>query len=94
MCQIDTIGLQLIMDLVPVGEELMPHRERSNDLASSQADTGVDFQAPYNATPIKKFSRNRGLVIQEESVVQDSPEIDDAVATRATAIRICKRKLN
>lgn len=84
---------KLMKDVVPVGQELMPHRESSNTSPASQAE-----QASYNntqgasrTTPIRKLSRNRGLVIREESVVNDSPE-DDA-AERSTSMLKCKRKV-
>lgn len=84
---------KLMKDVVPVGEELMPHRESSNTSPAPQAE-----QASYNntqgasrTTPIRKLSRNRGLVIREESVVEDSPE--DDVAERSTRMLRCKRKI-
>lgn len=84
--------MQLMKDVVPVGEELMPHRESSNTSPAPQAE-----QASYNntqgasrTTPIRKLSRNRGLVIRE-SVVEDSPE--DDVAERSTRMLRCKRKI-
>lgn len=85
--------MQLMKDVVPAGEELMPHRESSNASPVPQAE-----QASYNntegasrTTPIRKLSRNRGLVIREESVVEDSPE--DDVAERSTRMLRCKRKI-
>lgn len=85
--------MQLMMDLVGVGEELMPHRSQSNTSDPSQVGTvGGDSQATAPTTPIRKLSRNRGLVIQEQSVVEDSPE-GDAAAAKAAAIRKGKRKL-
>lgn len=79
-----------MMDMVPVGEELMPHRERPNGIPGSQAGPiPDDSQAAFHTTPIKKLSRNRGLVIQEQLVVEDSPEMDDSIA-----IRKCKRRLH
>ncbi|MCL7031615.1 hypothetical protein MKW94_002846 [Papaver nudicaule] len=43
-------------------------------------------------TPIRKFSRNRGLIIQEDSVIEDSPENVNPNLSSA-AIRKGKRKL-
>lgn len=82
-------GLQLMMDLVPAGEELMPHRDRSKGLNASQAGLAPnDYQDTLHATPIKKFSRNCGLVIQEQLVVKEDPDTGDAAGRR------CKRKLH
>lgn len=64
-----------MIDNVDVGEELMPHRIRANTSGSEVG--GVESAAP--ATPIRKLTRNRGLVIQEESIVEDSPETDTGV---------------
>lgn len=66
---------QLMMDAVEVGKELMPHR---TSLSTS------DSQASVPTTPIRKLSRNRGLVMQEQSVDGDSPERRPA--------RVAKRK--
>ncbi|CAL9755406.1 unnamed protein product [Musa acuminata subsp. burmannicoides] len=66
---------KLMIDNVDVGEELMPHRIRANTSGSEVG--GVESAAP--ATPIRKLTRNRGLVIQEESIVEDSPETDTGV---------------
>lgn len=87
--------LQLMMDVVPLGEELMPHRNNSNLSADSQAEPAVNnSQAALPTTPIRKLSRNRGLVVQKEYVVEESPDNDDGVSKRANAIRRGKRKLN
>lgn len=85
-----------MMDAVPAGEELMPHREKSNSYGVPQAEPAalISQAAALRTTPIKKLSRNRGLVIREESVVEDSPELEGAVAgRRATNMLRCKRKL-
>lgn len=57
-----------MVDSVGAGEELMPHR---NALFSSNS------QPSAPTTPIRKLSRNRGLIIQEESIVDDTPENDN-----------------
>lgn len=81
--------------VVPEGEELMPHRERSDASASSQAvPARNDSEAALQTTPIRKLTRNRGRIVQNETVVEDSPEIDSDDATRANAIRKCKRKIH
>lgn len=62
-------------EMVPVGEELMPHRE--TDVASSyRPSASADFPQDSQTTPIRKLSRNRGLVVQEDSVVEDSPDVE------------------
>ncbi|CAJ1977802.1 unnamed protein product [Sphenostylis stenocarpa] len=84
---------KLMKDVVPEGKELMPHRIQCS--TESQERMGVDNSQPALAlTPIRKLSRNRGLVVQEESVVEESPECDEENASRAGAIRRCKRKLH
>ncbi|KAJ4724144.1 Non-structural maintenance of chromosomes element 4 [Melia azedarach] len=95
---------KLMMDVVPAGEELMPCRETSNTLPASQAAKAAyaspevaqaahDTQGASRTTPIRKLSRNRGLVIREEAVVEDSPEVDDDVSKRPTRMLRCKRKI-
>ena len=71
-------------EMVPMGEELMPHRETA--VASSSGPS--DFPQDSQTTPIRKLSRNRGLVVQEDTVVEDSPDVEGD-GTR----RRCKRKL-
>lgn len=84
----------MMIGMLPHGEELMPHREQQTCLAASQADpVSCNSQSALPTTPIRKLTRNRGLVIQEETVIEDSPVIDDDSSTRANAIRKCIRKL-
>lgn len=84
---------KLMLDSVTVGDELMPHRNPEDEINYSQTDKSPEeTQAIGTTTPIRKLSRNRGLVLQEQSVVADSPESDDSAARRA-AIRKGKRKL-
>lgn len=80
------------MDMVPVGEELMPHRNFLNSAPMPQAEASGDDSeaAALPTTPIRKLSRNRGLVMQ--SVVEDSP--DNGTDSGPTAILRCKRKLS
>ncbi|CAF2081424.1 hypothetical protein HID58_020798 [Brassica napus] len=75
---------KLMSEMVPMGEELMPHRETA--VASSSGPS--DFPQDSQTTPIRKLSRNRGLVVQEDTVVEDSPDVEGD-GTR----RRCKRKL-
>ncbi|KAI7998727.1 hypothetical protein LOK49_LG10G02987 [Camellia lanceoleosa] len=84
---------KLMMDSIGVGEELMPHRNPENLINDSRRDPILErTQTTGPTTPIKKLSRNRGLVLQEQSVVEESPESEDSGA-RAAAIRKGKRKL-
>lgn len=84
-----------MMDAVPVGEELMANRNNSNTAAASQAEPAVNIsQTALPTTPIRKLSRNRGRVVLEESIVEDSPDNDDGASKRANAIRRCRRNLN
>ncbi|XP_021278316.1 non-structural maintenance of chromosomes element 4 homolog A-like isoform X2 [Herrania umbratica] len=82
---------KLMMSGVPVGEELMPHREESHSILSKAESAANSSEGAQTTTPIRKLSRNRGLVLQE-SIVEDSPEIDDA--SKGPGIRRCRRKLN
>ncbi|XAR70029.1 hypothetical protein NMG60_11001844 [Bertholletia excelsa] len=84
---------KLMVDSVGVGEELMPNRILDNIPSASQTDEipGDTQGTGPPTTPIRKLSRNRGLVLQEQTVAEDSPESDEAA--RAAAIRKGKRKL-
>lgn len=80
-----------MMDAVSDGEELMPHRNNTNLAAASQVEPAVNnSQTGLPTTPIRKLTRNRGLVVQEESIVEESPDNKDGVPKRANAIRRCK----
>ncbi|BFG33479.1 hypothetical protein CerSpe_197530 [Prunus speciosa] len=83
---------KLMKDMLPVGEELMPHRSPPNSLPASQEEPAAySSQTALPTTPIRKLSRNRGRLVQEESVVEESPENDDAAGTNV--VRRSKRKL-
>ncbi|KAK7343224.1 hypothetical protein VNO77_11808 [Canavalia gladiata] len=86
---------KLMKDMVPSGKELMPHRIQCCTAVDSQVEVGSnDSQPAVAVTPIRKLTRNRGLVVQEESVVEESPVCDDENTSRAAAIRRCRRKLH
>ncbi|XP_061360217.1 non-structural maintenance of chromosomes element 4 homolog A-like [Gastrolobium bilobum] len=86
---------KLMKDMVPDGHELMPNRIQYCTVVDSKAEMGGDNSQPALAvTPIRKLSRNRGLIVQEEGVVEESPQCDEENAGRAAAIRRCKRKLH
>ncbi|XP_071720596.1 non-structural maintenance of chromosomes element 4 homolog A-like [Rutidosis leptorrhynchoides] len=76
---------KLMLDSVAEGDELMPHRNPVDTSPNS-----VREQKPGPTTPIRKFSRNRGLVMQEQTVVEDSPESGDS-GSRGGGIRKRKR---
>lgn len=55
--------------VVPEGEELMPHRS-SQTIANTGGNNHTQPEAPL-ATPsttIRKLCRNRGLILQDESI--------------------------
>ncbi|KHN27131.1 Non-structural maintenance of chromosomes element 4 like A [Glycine soja] len=86
---------KLMKDVVPDGKELMPRRTQCCTVVASQEGMSDDnFQPALAVTPIRKLSRNRGRVVQEEGVVEESPECNEENASRAGAIRRCKRKLH
>ncbi|CAA0812699.1 Non-structural maintenance of chromosomes element 4 homolog A [Striga hermonthica] len=79
---------------VEAGEELMPHRTEVHETSNPQPEPGPnEAHAAQPTTPIRKLCRNRGLVMQEQDLVADSPESYDTAAARAAAIRKGKRKL-
>lgn len=88
--RLDFKDWKLMANTVPVGEELMLHREDSRSILS-QVEPAANNSEVQPVTPIRKLSRNRGLVLQE-SIVEDSPEPDDA--SKGPGIRRCRRKLN
>ncbi|XP_021656752.2 non-structural maintenance of chromosomes element 4 homolog A isoform X2 [Hevea brasiliensis] len=92
--KLDFKDWKLMTSLVGVGEELMPNRNQINLTYDGQQNlTFEESQEAGPTTPIRKLSRNRGLVLQEETVVEDSsPESDNTRASTAL-IRRGKRKM-
>ncbi|CAH9068499.1 unnamed protein product [Cuscuta epithymum] len=87
---------KLMLASVGNGEELMPHRnEEVLTMYPEAARANVEEQSERGTTtPIRKLSRNRGLVLQEQQlVVDDSPEASGESGTTRAAIRKGKRKL-
>ncbi|KAK7270040.1 hypothetical protein RIF29_22913 [Crotalaria pallida] len=84
---------KLMKDMVPEGKELMPHRSPFSTVVGSRPEmSGDDAEPALAVTPIRKYSRNRGRVVQEE-VVEESPQCDEENVSQAVAVRRCKRKL-
>ena len=84
--------------MASVGDEevMMPHRNQVNTSSNSQqpdSSASRETQPPLPTTPIRKLSRNRGLVLQEQRVVEDSPPGSDDSEARAAAIWKGKRRL-
>lgn len=81
--------LQLMLESVNEGAELMPHRNPIADKSSKSQRTENETVLP--TTPIRKLSRNRGLVLQEQTVVEESPESGDS-GSRGGGVGRRKRK--
>lgn len=82
---------KLMQDSVTEGEELMPYRIPTDASSNSQRKLPTaENESVLPTTPIRKFSRNRGLVLQEQTVVEDSPESGDS-GSRGGRIRKRKR---
>ncbi|MFS8002206.1 putative non-structural maintenance of chromosome element 4, Nse4/EID family [Helianthus anomalus] len=80
---------KLMLESVTEGDELMPHRTPTADTSANSQQTENETTLP--TTPIRKLSRNRGLVLQEQAVVEDSPESGDS-SSRGGGNRQRKRK--
>ncbi|XVF75897.1 hypothetical protein PTKIN_Ptkin13bG0223500 [Pterospermum kingtungense] len=80
---------KLMANYVEVGQELMPSRDQVDVSRNTNSDTyNGQPEAANPPTPIKKLSRNRGLIKQEQPMAEDSPESE-----RLGTIRKGKRKL-
>ncbi|OAY66268.1 non-structural maintenance of chromosomes element 4 homolog A isoform X2 [Ananas comosus] len=66
---------KLMMENVVAGEEVMPHRNpRGANGGGGGGGGGGEAARAGPRTPIRKLSRNRGLVMHDEMVVEDSPQ--------------------
>jgi len=63
---------KLMKEVVAEGEELLPHRTSQNASCTEDNDQ-PNLEARAQRTPIRKLTRNRGLVLQEQ-VVEETPE--------------------
>ncbi|PAN04501.1 hypothetical protein PAHAL_1G071500 [Panicum hallii] len=63
---------KLMKEIVAEGEELVPHRT-SQSAHCTQDNDQPNLEARAQRTPIRKLTRNRGLVLQEQ-VVEETPE--------------------
>lgn len=59
-------------EVVADGEELLPHRT-SQSAPGPEENNQPNLEARAQSTPIRKLTRNRGLVLQEQ-VVAETPE--------------------
>ncbi|KAK3152392.1 hypothetical protein QOZ80_2BG0158280 [Eleusine coracana subsp. coracana] len=72
---------KLMKNVVPEGGELLPHRtshgaactEENERVTCTEENDQADIEARTQRTPIRKLTRNRGLVLQDQ-VVQETPE--------------------
>lgn len=79
---------KLMKEVVVDGDELMPHRTQSSlsgedneerhneDNEEHSEERNEELEACAQRTPIRKLCRNRGLVLQEQMVVAETPEGD------------------
>jgi non-structural maintenance of chromosomes element 4 len=59
-------------NVVPEGEELLLHRTSQSAVCTEENDQ-ADIEARAQRTPIRKLTRNRGLILQDQ-VVEETPE--------------------
>ncbi|KAL5212255.1 hypothetical protein ABZP36_023102 [Zizania latifolia] len=66
---------KLMQDVVADREELMPHRTSESIPCTTEDGYQTELEPYAQRTPIKKLTRNRGLVMQQEQmVVAETPE--------------------
>lgn len=61
------------MKEVTEGEELLPHRTSQSALSNDEENGQPNMEARGQITPIRKLTRNRGLILQDH-VVEETPE--------------------
>ncbi|KAG7600166.1 Non-structural maintenance of chromosome element 4 C-terminal [Arabidopsis suecica] len=84
--RLDFKDWKLMSEMVPLGQELMPHRETAVASSSCPA-ASADFTQDTQTTPIRKLSRNRGLVVQEETVLEEETVVEDTPDTKGDETR-------
>ncbi|XP_062112219.1 non-structural maintenance of chromosomes element 4 homolog A [Humulus lupulus] len=104
---------KLMSNYVGIGGELMPHRSHANSAQPEQPSqpnqpteerqSTAPAPSPTPTTPIRKFTRNRGLVLHDQAVLEESPDSEPSVVEdspvygddlqRAAALGKGKRKL-
>ncbi|XP_065856494.1 non-structural maintenance of chromosomes element 4 homolog A-like [Euphorbia lathyris] len=65
---------KFMVSSVEIGDEVMPNRNKRN-LVYNQDIVSVESEEAGPDTRIRKLSRNRGLVSQEETMSEDSPHL-------------------
>ncbi|KAG8070139.1 hypothetical protein GUJ93_ZPchr0006g46007 [Zizania palustris] len=60
---------KLMQDVVADREELMPHRTSESIPCTTEDDDQTELEPYVQRTPIRKLTRNRGLVMQQEQMV-------------------------
>ncbi|XP_062017881.1 non-structural maintenance of chromosomes element 4 homolog A-like [Rosa rugosa] len=86
---------KIMMEMVAVGEELMPHRDSTKCTPASEEQPAAfnsQTATALHTTRIQKLTRNHALVVQQKSAAEEFFENDDAVG--ATELRRCKRRLS
>jgi hypothetical protein len=82
------IHFQLMQEVVPDGEELMPHRNPENIPCAEDHDQADPPELCAQRTPIRKLTRNRGLVMQQDQmVVAETPEEKQPTSKRRRLFR-------
>ncbi|EEC72666.1 hypothetical protein OsI_06217 [Oryza sativa Indica Group] len=79
---------KLMQEVVPDGEELMPHRNPENIPCAEDHDQADPPELCAQRTPIRKLTRNRGLVMQQDQmVVAETPEEKQPTSKRRRLFR-------